>query len=102
MQASLKTETNAKAEALRFIQKIETEIYEPEIAQDHSNMANAKHYQTQYRDVDASYEEECRHFRIVVTYSYFIVQLKKSVHHRREQTRNPACGTNHDNYKESK
>ena len=38
-----------------------------EIALDHANKANAeahetiKRYQTQYRDVETSYEEECRH-----------------------------------------
>ena len=66
MQASLEAETRAKAEALRIKKKIETEINELEIALDHANKANAeahktiKRYQTQYRDVETGYEEECR------------------------------------------
>ena len=66
MQASLEAETRAKAEALRIKKKIETEINELEIALDHANKANTeahktiKRYQTQYRDVESSYEEECR------------------------------------------
>ena len=66
MQASLEAEARAKAEALRIKKKIETEINELEIALDHANKANAeahktiKRYQTQYRDVETSYEEECR------------------------------------------
>ena len=66
MQASLEAETRAKTEALTIKKKIETEINELEIALDQPNKANAeahktiKRYQTQYRDVETSYEEECR------------------------------------------
>merc|ERR1712110_369365 len=66
MQASLEAECRAKAEALRIKKKLESDINELEIALDHANKANAeahktiKRYQTQYRDVETGYEEECR------------------------------------------
>ena len=70
MQASLEAETRAKTEALTIKKKIETEINELEIALDQPNKANAEAHKTikryQYRDVETSYEEECRQRQEIV------------------------------------
>merc|ERR1719384_2568051 len=66
MQASLETESRAKAEALRIKKKLESDINELEIALDHANKANAeahksiKRYQGQLRDTESLLEEESR------------------------------------------
>merc|ERR1712242_252862 len=66
MQASLETESRAKAEALRIKKKLESDINELEIALDHSNKANTeahksiKRYQGQLRDTESLLEEESR------------------------------------------
>merc|ERR1711890_134393 len=66
MQASLESEQNAKAEALRMKKKLEGDINELEIALDHANKANneaqkaIKRYQGQLRDAECAYEEEQR------------------------------------------
>merc|ERR1712080_651762 len=66
MQASLESEQNAKAEALRMKKNLEGEINELEIAVDHANKANneaqkaIKRYQGQLRDSGCNYEEEQR------------------------------------------
>merc|ERR1711997_1185978 len=64
--ASLEAEQRAKAEALRIMKKLESDINELEIALDHANKANAegqkaiKRYQGQLRDTEALLEEESR------------------------------------------
>merc|ERR1712080_345304 len=66
MQASLESEQNAKAEALRMKKNLEGEINELEIVVDHANKANneaqkaIKRYQGQLRDSGCNYEEEQR------------------------------------------
>ena len=63
MQASLEAEARAKAEALRFKKKLESDINELEIALDHANKANAEAhksinmYQAHHREVEGRYEE---------------------------------------------
>ena len=66
LNASLESEQRSKTEALRIKKNLENTINELEIALDHANKANAeahktiKRYQTQHRDVETGYEEECR------------------------------------------
>merc|ERR1712129_640036 len=66
LQASLETESKAKAEALRIKKKLENDINELEIALDHSNKANAeahksvKGYQNQLREVEGYFTDEKR------------------------------------------
>merc|ERR1711997_685089 len=66
LQASLDTESKAKAEALRIKKKLENDINELEIALDHANKANAeahksvKGYQNQLREVEGYYTDEKR------------------------------------------
>merc|ERR1739844_375146 len=66
LQASLDTESKAKAEALRIKKKLENDINELEIALDHANKANAeahksvKGYQNQLREVEGYFSEEKR------------------------------------------
>merc|ERR1740129_1401624 len=66
LQASLETESKAKAEALRIKKKLENDINELEIALDHANKANAeahksvKGYQNQLREVEGYFTDEKR------------------------------------------
>ena len=66
LQASLDTESKAKAEALRIKKKLENDINELEIALDHANKANAeahksvKGYQNQLREVEGYFTDEKR------------------------------------------
>merc|ERR1712179_410683 len=66
LQASLETESKAKAEALRVKKKLENDINELEIALDHANKANAeahksvKGYQNQLREVEGYFTDEKR------------------------------------------
>ncbi|XP_042212127.1 myosin heavy chain, muscle-like isoform X2 [Homarus americanus] len=66
MQASLESESKAKAEALRLKKKLESDINELEIALDHSNKAyvdlqkSYKKLQGEYKDTQLKVEEEQR------------------------------------------
>merc|ERR1712117_165253 len=66
IQASLDSEQQAKAEALRIKKKLEADINEFEIALDHASKANnealksVKRYQGQLREAETQYEEACR------------------------------------------
>merc|ERR1719464_1242188 len=66
LQASLETESKAKAEALRIKKKLDNDINELEIALDHANKANAeahksvKGYQNQLREVEGYFTDEKR------------------------------------------
>merc|ERR1711923_613213 len=66
IQASLDSEQQAKAEALRIKKKLEADINEFEIALDHASKANnealksVKHYQGQLREAECGCEEASR------------------------------------------
>merc|ERR1712198_729204 len=93
MQASLKSESRAKAEALRIKKKLESDINELEIALDRANKANSeaqksiKRYQNQLREVEGSWEEEHRQHVAITEKAGLAERKANALHGELEESR---------------